>query len=102
MSRKVCVQFEVRDMLIMKDTLNQLGFDFTEPSENLLDIDRSYNHIRIQDGSISYDSDDQTDVNKIKQTYMVNYYRDQAIREGMQVQEETNENGEIVLNILNG
>ena len=100
MSAKLCVQFEVRDMLIMRDTLKQLGHNFTEVSQERLEIQRSYNPIVIQDGSISFDSANQSEVNQIKQTYMVNYYKDQAIREGMQVKEEVNDNGEIVLNII--
>jgi hypothetical protein len=39
-------------------------------------------------------------VNKIKQQYMVNFYRDKAIKEGMQVQEEVKANGDVVINLI--
>ena len=42
MSRKVNVCFEVRNMLIMKDTLKQLGHVFTETQQDVLQIQASY------------------------------------------------------------
>lgn len=102
MSREVNVQFEVRNMLIMKDTLNQLGYDFNESKNNILEISRPWHPIRINGntGSISYDEYHVSEVNKIKQTYMVNFYKDQAIREGNQVEEKVEANGEIIINII--
>jgi hypothetical protein len=100
MSRKIDVQFEVRNMLIMKDTMKQLGINFNEINDHQLDVSRRYNNISINSktGNISFDSDDQTTVNKIKQGYALNFYKDQAIREGNQVHEELNvKTGEITL-----
>jgi hypothetical protein len=102
MSRKVEVNFEVRDMLIIKDTLKQMGINFDEISQDQVSIGRSYHNITIdaKTGNISYDEANTGEVNKIKQTYMVNFYKDRAIREGMQIKEEVQTNGEIVLNII--
>jgi hypothetical protein len=99
MSAKICVQFEIRNMLIMKDTLRRLGFDFNEVSEDQIEMKRSYHNIVINSktGSITHDSDNTHDVNKIKQAYSVNYYRAEAIKEGMQLREETNAHGEVIL-----
>lgn len=99
MSAKICVQFEIRNMLIMKDTLRQLGFDFNEISEDQVEMKRSYHNIVInsKSGIITHDSDHTKDVNKIKQAYAVNYYRAEALKEGMQLREETNAHGEVVL-----
>lgn len=101
MSREVIVQFEVRDMLIMKDTLNQMGYDFTEVSPDFLEMQLKYKMtINAAQGVINFDSDDTRTVNKIRQNYMTNFYRDQAIREGNDVETEVQENGEIILRIM--
>ena len=100
MSRKITVQFEVREMLIMKDTLEQMGISFTE-SAGQLRIEGSYGGISITDSNISFDSVDQKRVNKIKQQYMTNFYRDKAIKEGMQIHEEVNAKGEVILTLTN-
>ena len=102
MSRKVCVQFAVRNMMIMKNTLNQLGFGFDEVSEDQLEIRRSYNNIIINGEGISYDSANENEINGIKQAYTVNFYKDQAVREGMSLVEEKASNGEIVLRLRHG
>lgn len=94
MSRKIEVQFEIREMLIMKDTLNQMGIRFSDQG-NSLHIEGSYGGINITASSIKYDSVSGSQVNKIKQQYMVNFYRDKAIKEGMQIHEEVQANGEI-------
>lgn len=98
MSRKVCINFEVRNMAIMKDTLKQLGYNFNEQGENILQIMQPY--AKIDNGTIKYDNMDTTRINKIKKNYMVNFYKDQAIREGMQIKEEVKSNGEVHLTLL--
>ena len=101
MSQKLCIQFEIREALIMKDTLKELGFDFTEQKQDILLIQASYPiTVDCNVGSIKYDSANERDVNKIKQQYMVNFYRDKAIKEGMQIQQETKANGEIIINVI--
>jgi len=102
MSRGIKVQFEVRDMLIMKDALKELGYDFIEQNPELLIIKKGYQDIQIdaKQSSITYDNSDTKTVNKIKQTYTLNFYKDRAIKEGNQLREEVRENGEIVLRIL--
>ena len=96
------MQFEVRDMLIMRDTLKQMGITFDQVDDECIQIGRSYHNIMINghDGTISYDDMNSSEVNKIKQTYMVNWYKDRAIREGMQVEQETKANGEIEIRIV--
>ena len=102
MSQKICVQFEVREALIMKDTIKELGHDFTEQSQDVLTIQASYSPITIDcnAGKISCDSGSQTTVNKIKQQYMINFYRDKAIKEGMQIQQEVKANGEVIIHMV--
>jgi hypothetical protein len=86
-------------MLIMKDTLKQMGIDYTELNENQIDVKTNYRATNIDalTGQISYDSSDENIVNQIKQGYTVNFYKDQAIREGMQIHEERQANGEVHL-----
>ena len=102
MSQKICVQFEVREALIMKDTIKELGYDFTEQKQDVLTIQASYMPITIDCniGEIRCDSASSSTVNKIKQQYMINFYRDKAIKEGMQIQQETKANGEVIINMI--
>ena len=102
MSRKVCVQTEIRDMLILKDTLKQMGHNFTEVNADVIEMQRAYNNIQFntKTGDVSYDDAQTNEVNTIKQTYAVNFYRDRAIKEGNQVQEVKRANGEIEIRIL--
>jgi hypothetical protein len=103
MSRKIEVQTEIRDMLILKDTLKQLGHNFTDVSAAVIEISRSYHPIQFNTntGTVSYDDANTSEANKIKQLYTVNFYKDQAIKEGNQVQEIKRANGEIEIRIIN-
>ena len=103
MSCKIVVQFELRDMLILKDTLKQMGHDFIEQNQDVVAIRRSYHNIEFngKTGEISYDDMNTSEVNDIKQQYMVNFYKDRAIKEGMQIKETKLANGEIELHLLN-
>jgi hypothetical protein len=103
MSRKIIVQFEIRDMFILKETLKQMGHDFIEKSQDVVAIQRSYNDIMFnaETGKVSYDEVNVSEVNAIKQQYMVNFYKDQAIKEGMQIREQKLSNGNIELHLLN-
>jgi predicted Ser/Thr protein kinase len=87
-------------MLIMKDTLKQLGHNFTETKQDVLEIQASYMPICINGvtGMIDYDDAHTKTVDRIKQQYMANFYRAQAIKEGMQVKQEVH-NGEIILRL---
>jgi len=102
MSEHICVQFEIRDMVILRDTLKELGYDFKNISEEVVEIQRPYHNICINgdNGTISFDNVNTKEVNKLKQTYQLNYYRDQAIKEGMNMEVTQEANGEIVLNLL--
>lgn len=99
MSRRVCVQCEVRNMLIMKDTLKQMGYQFNVESENVIQVSFPWMEINAQEGSIHCDSMHRSTVDLVKKTYMANFYRDKAIREGNQVEEETTSKGEVILHI---
>jgi hypothetical protein len=102
MSRKLCINFEVRNMLIMKDTLKELGIDYNELNADQIEINRSYHPIAINaaTGEISYDEVQEREVCSIKQAYTVNLYKDQAIREGANLKEERQANGDIHLRIV--
>jgi hypothetical protein len=102
MSRKVVVQTEIRDMLILKDTLKQMGHKFNEVSADIIEMHRSYHPIQFnaKTGDVSFDDANINEVNTIKQAYAVNYYKDRAIKEGNQVQEVKRANGEIEIRIL--
>lgn len=99
MSRKIEVQFEVRERLIMEDTLKQMGYTFNEHG-NVIQVNNPHVKIDCNRGSMSYDSAYSRGADEIKQRYMVNFYRDKAIREGNQVREETTAKGEVVISII--
>jgi hypothetical protein len=101
MSREVHVQFEVKSATIMKKTLTELGHAFEERGSTL-HIGRRFHDIRIDTatGKISYDDMCKGEVNGIKQAYMVNFYKNEAIKEGMQLREERQANGDIVLTMV--
>ena len=103
MSQEVDVEFEVRSMDIMKDTLTKMEIEFSEIGKNEVTIKKSYNNITINSdtGRISYDEGYQRQVDEICQQYMVNWYKDRAIREGNEIQEEVMANGEVHLHVLN-
>ena len=102
MSRKVVCMTEIRDMLILKETLKQMGHNFSETNADVIEMQRSYNNIQfnVKTGEVSFDDAQTQEVNKIKQAYAVNFYKDQAIKEGNQVQEVKRTNGEIEIRIL--
>ena len=101
MSREVWVQFEIRSMLIMKDTLKKMGIDYEELNNGSLRISREYNDIVINSdtGQISYDEEDLTEVNSIKKNYKTNWYEDCLIREGNTVTREVTTDGRIFLHV---
>ena len=102
MSRKAVVQTEIRDMLILKDTLKQMGHKFNEVSADIIEMHRSYHPIQFnaKTGDVSFDDANINEVNTIKQAYAVNYYKDRAIKEGNQVQEIKRASGEIEIRII--
>ena len=88
-------------MAIMKDTLKQMGIEYNDLSQDEISIRRNYHNIIINShtGNITYDEVDNKKVDNIKQNYMVSFYKDKAIREGMQLKEEVNAKGEVVLTL---
>lgn len=104
MSREVGVTCEIRSMLIMHDTLKQMGIDFNEVNKDEISIRRSYHNILINaaNGQITFDEMNLSEVNQIRQNYMTNFFRDQAILEGNQIQEERTAQGQVILHVLRG
>lgn len=102
MSAEIMIQFEVRSMLIMKDTLTAMDINYQEVGTDIIEIERPYHNIKIdgETGRISFDEIHQEDVNQICQTYQVNWYKDRAIKEGNKIREEVNAEGIITLHVL--
>ena len=100
MSRKICIQTEIRDKLILKDTLKEMGFDFTE-NRDVIEMNRAYHNLSIntESGKVSYDDANAGEFNKITTQYTVNFYKDKALKEGNQLVQETTSDGKIVLRI---
>ena len=94
MSAEISVQFEVRDIEIMKNTLKEMSIDFNEVNKGILSIDRSYHNIVINGntGDISFDEENQKEIDLITQNYQTAWYKQQLIREGVAFTEEKIDN----------
>lgn len=68
MSAKIQTQFAVNNMKIMEDTLNKQGFKFTKRGDTLV-LQRRWNDTVISAKGISYDSDNNGEIDKIKSEY---------------------------------
>jgi hypothetical protein len=101
MSTEIQILFEIRSMLIMKDTLTEMGINYNEVSDNKLEIERPYHNIVIdsETGQVSLDEENKNEVDLITQQYQVNWYKDRAIREGNHIREEVTTTGEIILHV---
>jgi hypothetical protein len=88
-------------MIIMKDTLTQMGINYANLNDHQVQIKAQYRPIVIDSdtGTIKFDDMSKKAVNEIKQTYALNWHKDQAIREGNVYREEKLANGQIVLHV---
>ena len=102
MSEEITIQCEIRSMLIMKDTLKQMGVDYRELDDHRIEMKRSYHNMVIdsQTGIISCDSSQRSEVNNIKKEYMVNFFKDKAVKEGNKFKETRKANGEVEIHII--
>ena len=102
MSTKINVQCELRDNAILKDTLKQMGIDFSAKSQDVITIQRAYAPIMINTstGELSYDSAATREIESITKRYAANFLKDQCLREGNHVEEEIDSNGDIRIHIL--
>lgn len=102
MSQEIEVQFEVRSMLIMKETLKQMGVNYKELNDHTVEIKRRYYNIKIDSdtGIITCDELNKKEIDDITQEYMVNYYKDKAIKEGNKYKEIRKTSGEVELHII--
>lgn len=100
MSREVHVQFSVKSVAIMKTALTNLGVSYTEQGDRLV-VARNYHNIVIDTAAdqISYDDMDKKRVDSIKQAYSIAFYKNEAIKEGMQLREEHHANGTVTLHV---
>lgn len=99
MSQEIHINFKVNSMAIMKKTLNQLGIDFKEQDKDCLQIGSGYRLVTIKSDEIIYDSMQASYVDKIKQAYTTNAYKDELIREGNTYKEEVQSNGKIRITV---
>jgi len=101
MSDDIKVGFEIRSMLIMRDTLKEMGIDFTEINDQTVSIERPYHNIVIngETNEVSLDSENKPELDKILQNYQVAWYKDQLIREGNKITEEVSVNGEVIIRV---
>ena len=102
MSMKTVVRCEIRDLAIMKETVEEMGYGFTAVGEDALQIKASYPiTVNATDGTITCDSYDKSTVEKIMVNYQVNLVKEEALREGAHFEQEVLENGDIHISIRN-
>lgn len=98
MSSEYTVHFEIRDMLIMKNALEQMGYNYQELGNEHLAVKTSTFRDIIVDGNagtITCNDSLKAEADKIKQGYMVEFYRENAIQEGNQIHMEEQTDGSI-------
>lgn len=90
MSEEIHVEFEVRSVPIMRETLNEMGYVFTETQKEILVVNRKYHNIVIngKTGEVSLDIENKKEVDLITQNYQTAWFKDNLIREGHQYTEE--------------
>jgi len=101
MSKTVHVNFAVTNTAIMNKTLDEMGIQHSEHGDSIIAKIKGYRdaEFNIKTSRITYDDMDVSRVNEVKQNYTVNLYKDQAIREGMQLTQERSANGVVTLRL---
>ena len=96
MSCKIETAFAVREMKIMEDTLQKLGYSFSKMN-NSLTIKKRFNNIIISHTKVSCDSDNTIEVEKIKSEYSKNVYVSEFENEGVIYEIEETKNEIVIL-----
>lgn len=71
MSGKICVKCELRDKLILKDTLTKMGLTFTE-KDGIISITNTSYGMTVSDTEINCDTIDNSRAEDIKWKYQQN------------------------------
>jgi hypothetical protein len=99
MSGKITVQCELRDKLILKDTLEKMGLSFTE-KDGVISVTNIRYEMTITDESIKCDTIDNYRAEEIKWKYQQNLQERNLVLSGSQYQiSETSE--EYIINVYN-
>ena len=87
MSGKIQTIFKIREMRVMEDTLNKMGYSFTEENGQIV-IAKRYNNIIISENKITSDTTERNEVSKIKCEYSKNLVVKDLEIEGMMYEVE--------------
>jgi hypothetical protein len=82
MSAQITAKIEIRDMRILKDTLEKMGYKFTETG-NEISINTGYRGIRFCGDKVTYDSGQGQTVNEIKCQYALNFKKQELANLGL-------------------
>jgi len=101
MSDEIHTEFEIKSSLILRETLQEMGKNFTETKPDVFVLNRPYHNMvfNANTGKISLDQENKNEMDLITQNYQTNWYQDCAIREGNKVTREVLVSGEIVLHV---
>ena len=96
MSTKIVVQTEIREMTILKDTLEEMGLNHTVENDVVRIQNLSYPvAINLQTGDINYDSDQKGQIQDMVQQYAANWWKNECLKEGTETRQEVDTQGRI-------
>ncbi|MBE3087320.1 MAG: hypothetical protein IMZ64_14020 [Bacteroidetes bacterium] len=96
MSTKICVQTEIREAAILKDTLEEMGISHIIENDVVRIQNLSYPvTINLQTGDLNYDSDQKSQVQDIVQQYAANWWKNECLKEGTETRQEVDAHGRI-------
>ena len=82
MSAQITAKIEIRDMRILKDTLEKLNFKFKE-SNGQISINEGYRGIVFNGDKVTFDSGQQHTIDNIKSQYALNFKKQELANLGL-------------------
>ena len=97
MSKGIIGQTEIRNKLILKKALEEMGISYKELSDETMSWGESYNKMTIDlnTGEISYDNAKQRQVKEIQQMYSKQFIMQEILKKGHKVESVNTVDGNI-------
>lgn len=99
MSCRVTVHCDIRNMKLLRETLDEMGYNYTD-KENGVTVKSGFRNIEIsENGKVVGDSGSRSTIDKINQTYQKNNVRANALKQGHMIESIREVGEDIVLEI---
>jgi hypothetical protein len=82
MSCQITAKIDIRDMRILKDTLEKMGYKFKESGKGIT-VNEGYRSIRITESEVTFDTGNEHIVNDIKVQYAFNFKKQELASLGL-------------------